>query len=237
LSFIGVLRPLGGLLGQLRREVDWHDDRAVVVGDDQVAGHNGHAAAGDRHVVGERHQAGLGVEVRRDAAQPQTEPQLLDLGRVADGAVDHHAGAALAAEVGHHHLAEHAAGQVAARVHDHHVAGLGVVQHVAVDLRLRVHVLGVGVQVLALRHELQRHRRTHDGRARRVAHRPDDVRAAHPEPLQLAGRGRAPDVLQRLDELLRWALDIPCFDRLVGQLRQRAFSCVLIADILHPCST
>ena len=54
---------------------------------------------------------------------------------VADAAVDDHAGPAAAAEIGQHHLAEDAARHVAAGIDDDDVAGLGVVEHVAVQLR------------------------------------------------------------------------------------------------------
>ena len=96
-------------------------------------------------------------------------PRSLRLRVVADAAVDDHADAAAALEVGQHHLAEDAAAHVAARVHDHDVAGLRVVEDVPVQLLLGVGVLVHPVQVLALRHELERQRRADDRLARRPA--------------------------------------------------------------------
>ncbi len=94
--FVMDVRLLDHLRGQRHR----HADRAVVIGHDDVARHDRHAAAGDGHVDGKGHQPGLGVEVRRPAADPQRQVQLLQVGIVAQAAVDHHAGAAPALEIG-----------------------------------------------------------------------------------------------------------------------------------------
>ena len=100
---------------------------------------------------------------------------------------------AAAREVGQHHLAEDAAAQVAARVHDHDVAGLGVVEHVAVELPLRVGVLVVAVQVLALGHELERQRRADDRLPGVQDTGPWMWALRMPRPLSSPARGRAAD--------------------------------------------
>ena len=107
----------------------------VVVSDDDVAGHDEGVAAGDGHVDCEGEDVGLGVEVGGGAAQPKPDVEVFEhLGKVADAAVDDCAAAAAPHEEGEHHLAEDAAVHVAARIDDDDVAGLGVVQGVAVEL-------------------------------------------------------------------------------------------------------
>ena len=59
--------------------------------------------------------------------------------------------------------------QVAAGVDHDDVAGLGVIEGVAVQLLLRLGIFVVAVEVLALRHELQRQRRPGDRPARDCA--------------------------------------------------------------------
>ena len=151
--------PLGvglGLFGQFRSELGWDDGGTVVVGDDDVAGHDEGVAAGDGHVDCEGKDVGLGVEVGGGAAQPKPDVEVLEcLGEVADAAVDDCADAAASHEEGEHHLAEDAAVHVAARIDDDDVAGLGVVQGVAVELFFRVGVFIDRVLVFALGHELQ----------------------------------------------------------------------------------
>ena len=96
-------------------------------------------------IDGEGDDVRLGMKIRRHAAQPQAEIELLRLRIVADAAVDHHAGAAAAGEIGEHHLAEDAAPHVAARVDDDDVAGPRVVEDVTVELLLGVGILAVAV--------------------------------------------------------------------------------------------
>ncbi len=96
----------------------------------------------------------------------KTHAQFLHLAEIAHAAVDDDPGAAAAHEIGQHHLAEHAAGHVAARVHDDHVPRSGVVEHVPVQLALRVGVLVDLVEVLPLGHELQGQGRSGHRRAR-----------------------------------------------------------------------
>ena len=127
---------------QLGRELDRHHHHAIVVGNDDIAGHHQHIAAGDRHIHRERHDGGLRMEVGRHAPHPQRQIELLGVRIIANAAIDHHAGAAAALEVGQHHLAEYAAAHVAARVDHHDIAGLGMIQHMAVQL-----LLGVGIFV------------------------------------------------------------------------------------------
>src|SRR6185437_4284360 len=103
---------------------------AVVVGHNDVARHHRHAAAGDRRVDRERHQSGLRMEVGRDAVEPERHVELLHVDPVADGAVDHHAGTATTAEIGHHHVAEDAGGDIAARIDHDDVALFYPVEHV-----------------------------------------------------------------------------------------------------------
>jgi hypothetical protein len=184
---------LAGLVQELGCEGDRDDHRAVVVGDDDVARHHDGVATGhgNIHRVGE--DVGLGVKVWGRAAQPQSQTQVLGLAEVPDAPVDDDAHATTSGEVGQHHLAEDAAAQVTAGVHHDDVPGLGVVEHVAVQLLLRVGVLVDLVQVLPLRQELQGEGRAGHAHPRRPGHRPADVGTADSELVELAARGGASD--------------------------------------------
>ena len=120
---------------------------------------------------------------------------------VADAAVDDHADAAAPLEVGQHHLAEDAAAHVAARIDDDDVAGLGVIEDMAVQLPLRVGVLALAVQVLALGHELERQRRADGDCARCPRTRPHNLGVAHPQTIQFARRGGTANVFQAFNKL------------------------------------
>src|SRR6185312_1877402 len=131
---------------------------------------------------------------------------------VAYAAIDDAADAALALEVGQHHLAEDAAAAIAARIDHHHVARLRMVEHVAVELQLRVVVLAGPEHVLALGHELQGERRPRGRAAIVPLHGADDVRIADTEPLQRAADGGGADFLQALRPVRRRANDVGGLD-------------------------
>ena len=141
----------------------------------------------------ERHEVGLRMKIRRQPADPQSEIEPLRVRVVADAAVDDDADPALALEVGEHHVAEDAALHVAARVDHDDIAGLRVIEDVAMQLLLRLGVFVLAVKILALRHELQRQRRTGDGAAGGARRRPADMRVADAHPVQRAARGRGAD--------------------------------------------
>jgi hypothetical protein len=112
---------------------------------------------------------------------------------VPDPAVDHDAGAALALEVAHQHVAEAAGVRAAVRLHDEHVAGLDLLQHVPQGrVPLDVLLAEAGGDVLALRHELQRADPAGDLLPRRDGTRPLDEGPPDALRVQLgAGGGRA----------------------------------------------
>ena len=111
-------------------------------------------------------------------------------------------------KIGEHHVAEDAALHVAARVDHDDVAGLRVIEHMAVQLLLRLGVFVLAVKVLALRHELKGQRRAGDGPAGGAGGRAADVRVADAHLVERAARGRGADMLQRLDPFARRAGDV-----------------------------
>ena len=123
------------------------------------------------------------------------------MGKVADAAVDDRADAAAPHEEGKHHLAEDAAVHVAARIDDDDVAGLGVVQGVAVEVFFRVGVFIDRVLVFALGHKLQGQGRADDVLARSAGDRALDVGVADAQASQFAGSGRAGNRGEGVDEV------------------------------------
>ena len=143
-----------GLFQQFGRQADRHDDDAIVIGHNDVAGHDQGVAAGDRHIDGIGEDVGLRVVVGGHAFEEETNAQLFRFRKVANTAVDHHAGATATGKVGKHHLAKDAAAHVATRINHHNVAGLGVVEDMAMELLFRVGIFIDAVLIFALGHKL-----------------------------------------------------------------------------------
>src|SRR3546814_20914314 len=116
-------------LDQFFGMADRNDDRTVIVGNNDIARHDEHAAAGDRHVDAPRHQVCLGMEIWRQSTYPHSEIEVLGVWVIPQATVDHDASATLALEIGEHHLSEDDAIPVAASIHDNNVARLSLTQH------------------------------------------------------------------------------------------------------------
>ena len=63
------------------------DARAIVIRHNHVPRDHGHAAAGDGNIDSEWHQSGLGMKVRRRAAQPKAEVVVDDLADFTDAEI------------------------------------------------------------------------------------------------------------------------------------------------------
>ena len=116
-----ALLLIEGAAGDVVGERGGHDDDALAVADDDVAGHDEHARTRNRNVDVERDVAvpqrcGVGrAEVRRDLERG-------DAGCVADAAVGHDAGAAAGQHPGGEDVADRAGAGLAPGLHDDDVA-------------------------------------------------------------------------------------------------------------------
>src|SRR5690606_4616729 len=92
---------------------------------------------------------------------------------------------------------------VAARIDHDDVPLLDLVEHMAMELRLRVGVFALAEDVGPLRQELQRQRRADDRLAGALRHRPEHMGIAESHMAECAGNSGGADILQRVDDVLR----------------------------------
>ena len=105
---------------------------------------------------------------------------------------------------------------IAAGVDHDDVAGLGVIERVAMELLFRLGILVDAVEIFALRHELQRQRRPGNRPAGGAGRRAADVGVADPHPVEGAARRGGADPLQGVDPFARRAGDVIGLDHRVS---------------------